>query len=60
METYSSILAWRIPQTEEPDGLQIMGRKELDMSEQLCTHNKLEFLLSQSNGHGQSPEKSCF
>ena len=23
--TYSSILPWRIPQTEEPDGLQFMG-----------------------------------
>ena len=23
--TYSSILAWRIPQTEEPGGLQSMG-----------------------------------
>ena len=23
--TYSSILAWRIPQTEEPDGLWFMG-----------------------------------
>ena len=25
MATYSSILAWRIPWTEEPDGLQSMG-----------------------------------
>ena len=25
MAAYSSILAWRIPQTEEPDGLQPMG-----------------------------------
>ena len=25
MVTYSSILAWRIPWTEEPDGLQPMG-----------------------------------
>ena len=24
METYSSILAWEIPGTEEPDGLQFM------------------------------------
>ena len=24
MTTYSSILAWRIPRTEEPDGLQSM------------------------------------
>ena len=25
METFSSILAWRIPWTEEPSGLQSMG-----------------------------------
>ena len=25
METHTSILAWRIPQTEEPDRLQPMG-----------------------------------
>ena len=25
MTTYSSILAWEIPRTEEPDGLQSMG-----------------------------------
>ena len=25
METHSSILAWRIPRTEEPGGLQSMG-----------------------------------
>ena len=25
MATYSSILAWRIPQTKEPGGLQSMG-----------------------------------
>ena len=25
MATHSSILAWRIPQTEKPDGLQSMG-----------------------------------
>ena len=25
MATYSSILAWKIPQTEEPGGLQLMG-----------------------------------
>ena len=32
MATYSSILAWRIPWTEEPSGLQSMGHKELDMT----------------------------
>ena len=33
MATHSSILAWRIPWTEEPGGLQSMGHKELDMTE---------------------------
>ena len=31
METHSSILAWRIPWSEEPGGLQSMGLQELDM-----------------------------
>ena len=30
MATHSSILAWEIPWTEEPGGLQFMGHKELD------------------------------
>ena len=29
MATYSSILAWRIPWTEEPGGLQSMGSKRV-------------------------------
>ena len=37
MATHSSILAWRIPWTEEPGGLQSMGRKESDTTEQLTT-----------------------
>ena len=32
---HSSILAWRIPRTEEPDGLQSMGSQESDMTEGL-------------------------
>ena len=35
MATHSSILAWRIPWTEGPGGLQSWGRKELDTTEQL-------------------------
>jgi len=31
MATHSSILAWRILWTQEPDGLQSMGSKESDM-----------------------------
>ena len=33
MATHSSILAWRIPWTEEPGRLQSMGLQELDMTE---------------------------
>ena len=32
---HSSILAWRIPWTEEPGGLQSMSIKELNTTEQL-------------------------
>ena len=35
MATPSSILAWEIPWTEEPGGLQSMGWQESDMTEQL-------------------------
>ena len=33
MKTHSSILAWKIPWTEDPGSLQSMGHKESDMSE---------------------------
>ena len=33
MATHSSVLAWRIPWTEEPGGLQSIGHKKLDMTE---------------------------
>ena len=33
MATHSSVLAWRIPRTEEPGGLQSMGLKESDTTE---------------------------
>jgi len=32
MATHSSILAWRIPRTEEPGRLQFMESQELDMT----------------------------
>ena len=40
--TYSSILAGKIPWTEEPGGLQSIGSKHSDMTEHGCT-NKLFF-----------------
>ena len=33
MATHSSILAWKIPWTEEPGGLQSLGSQESDMTE---------------------------
>ena len=33
MATHSSTLAWKIPWTEEPGGLQSTGRKESDTTE---------------------------
>ena len=35
MAIHSTILAWKIPWTEEPDGLQSRGHKESDTTERL-------------------------
>ena len=40
MTTHASILAWRIPWTEEPGELQSMGLQELDMTERLSIHTR--------------------
>ena len=41
MATHSSILAWEIPWTEGPGGLQSMGSQEWDMTEQLNRYHLL-------------------
>ena len=38
MATHSSVLAWKIPWTEEPGGLQFMGLQEVDLTERLSVH----------------------
>ena len=41
MATHSSVLAWKIPWTEEPGRLQSMGSKKVGhdlMTEHACTH----------------------
>ena len=38
MATHSSILAWRIPWTEEPGRLQSIGSQRLDVTEWLSIH----------------------
>ena len=37
MATHSSVLAWRIPWTEEPDGYSPWGRKESETTEHVYT-----------------------
>ena len=50
MATHSSILAWRIPQTEEPVGHSPYGHKELDTKEnnnnKKILDNKKEYRIS--------------
>ena len=41
MVAHSSILAWEIPWTEEPGGLQFTGSQESDTTERLNHHGKL-------------------
>ena len=45
MATHSSVLAWRIPWTEEPGGLQTMESQESDMTKQL-NHQTVAILLT--------------
>ena len=40
MATYYSILAWRIPLTEEPDGLQSTESQRVDTTEQLSANTR--------------------
>ena len=39
--THSSILAWRTPWTEEPGGLQSIGKQSQTQLKQLSTHNNV-------------------
>ena len=48
MAIHSSIPVWRIPWTEEPAGLQFMGRKESDMTERLTLSLSPQFGSVQS------------
>ena len=40
MVAHFSILAWKIPRTGEPGGLQSIGRKESDTTEHTRTYKK--------------------
>ena len=56
MATHSGILAWRIPQTEEPGGLQSRGHKESDKTERLHFHFSLSCI---GEGNGNPFRYSC-
>ena len=47
MATRSSVLAWRIPKTEEPGGLQSMGSQRVRLFNLILSHlvNKLPTFL---------------
>ena len=46
MATHSIILAWEIPWTEEPGGLQSMGSQELDLTYRLSHYHFLFISLN--------------
>ena len=52
----SLTLAWKIPWTEEPGGLQSMGCEESDTTEQLCFHFSLSCIVE---GNGNPLQCSC-
>ena len=55
MATHSSILAWRIPRTEEPGGPQSMGHKESDTTERLTRFGELRTAGSRQAQAALSP-----
>ena len=46
MATHSSVLAWEVPWTEEPGGLQSMGSQESDMTEHTCTQFIMDMVIT--------------
>ena len=47
METHSSILAWRILRTEEPDGLQSIESQRVGHDKQLSMHAVTVYKITQ-------------
>ena len=48
MATHSSIRAWRLPWTEEPEGLRPRGCKESDTTENLSTDEPQEVPVTEA------------
>ena len=60
MATHSSMLAWRIPWTEEPGSLEFMGSQELDMTERLNHHSGAHFYRNLFADHPSKFFSFCF
>ena len=58
MTTHSSILAWRMPWTEEPGGLWSMGLQKVrhNCRDLACTHDRQRSTMSSQNCQNHSPE----
>ena len=56
MAPHSSTLAWKIPWTEEPGGLQSMGSLRVDTTERLHFHFSLSHI---GEGNGNPLQCSC-
>ena len=59
MAMYSSILAWRIPWTEEPCGLRSMGSRQSDMTEQLIQQSARSHVLTEQRVQWPYMTKMC-
>ena len=46
MATHSSIVAWEIPWTEEPGGLQSMGSQRVGHDERLSLHSLISIIIT--------------
>ena len=55
MANLSSVLAWRIPWTEEPGGLLFMGSQRVDTTEQLTQRG---YYCSRFTGKGSAAQGS--
>ena len=60
MATHSSILAWRIPWTEGPGGLQSVGCKESDTSEATEQTHMVSCLMIETITDPSITHFSCF
>ena len=63
MATHPSVLAWRIPWTEEPSGLRFRGREESDTPERSALHpggptlQAAEALKPPAHNHGAKSKR---